>query len=172
MAKKLETITNLAMLTICILVGTKLFFSADSVLTSQKKSSPAPPDYSLDDVLPPLPGVSYAENQRTVLLVLRSTCPFCKDSVPFYQTLIDERNRRNAEVRIVAALETEDAGQSFLGEHDLAVDYLLVGGQISALKISSVPTLIIADDQGRVTGFWRGRLNGDEEEKILSTLLQ
>jgi thioredoxin-related protein len=108
--------------------------------------------------------VDWQKNRQTLLLVLSTTCHFCTESAPFYQTLTKERG----DTRIIAVLpQTVNDGKDYLNKLGVSVDEIK---QIpfSSIGIRGTPTLILVDNSGIVKDSWVGKLPNSEEAKVLS----
>lgn len=142
------------------------------LMIEQRFASPAAaprPQQSIraGDKLPALPGVKFDVAQRTLVIVTKSTCPFCEQSTAFWQRLVQESNLRK-NIRVLAVSdESAEVTRSYLGRHGVQVD-----GVVSAtLRVPGTPTLILVDGKGNVTHTWVGRPPSEQAElKVIDTL--
>jgi thiol-disulfide isomerase/thioredoxin len=115
-----------------------------------------------------LDGVDYGRADKTILIVFRSTCGYCIRSAPFYQELVERRNKSRSPVRIVAvAPASDDKAPSFPELQGWSPDYL-ARFQPGEFRIVGVPTVLIVDRQGRVQASWMGELSATEKEDVIS----
>lgn len=165
MKPRLETIANVATIAASMLVITMVVsrFLAPHATPSEP--------YQPGDVLPSIPGLQYSEVDRTVLLFVRSTCPYCTISMPFYKTLLDNRYSVGQPTYRVVALsyEPEDAITAYFAAHNLAVDDSLSIAP-GATAVTKTPTLLLVDTIGRVLGSWSGLLTAEREAEVRQTI--
>ena len=112
-------------------------------------------------------GIDWSESDRTLVMALESTCPFCQRSVPFYRRLIAEAGN---DVRIVAVAPPEDVGfKDFLTSGGL-VPHVIAFVPRGVLPVSGTPTLLLVDDGGQVTHTWIGMLDATREDEVVAEL--
>lgn len=116
-----------------------------------------------------LPGVDFTKGQRTLLLVLRSSCPFCEKSMPFYSRMMATKSK-DSQVVVVGG-EDEKILNNYLKVHDVAVDSIAVVTPESTPS-QVTPTAILVDRKGVVSNVWRGQLPPDKENEVLQLLSQ
>jgi Redoxin len=114
-------------------------------------------------------GVDFTLGQRTMLLVLRSSCPFCEKSMPFYSKMMANRSQ-NSRVIVVGA-ETETVLANYLKLHDIAVDGVATVTADSTPS-QATPTAILVDRDGVVNNVWRGVLGPERETEVLQLMSQ
>ena len=161
--KRVELLANLAIVLLAVVIGTVLvqrFFHRES-------ASSKPPAIAAG-VQVTLPGVDWKQNHKTLLVAIQQGCHFCTDSAPFYQRLVDAADRKG--VRLVAVLpQSTDEGRRYLttlGVHIADVRQ----APLSSLQVSGTPTLILVDENGRVSAAWVGKLPPDKETEVLGRL--
>ena len=86
--------------------------------------------------------------------------------MPFFRKLIQQKNSNFSVIAAVAHESILESQQRALEEADVNVD-ALVKIDVLDLKITKVPTLILADKKGKVIGFWEGYLNENQQEEVL-----
>lgn len=136
------------------------------------------PDQSADRISPtrttpvgktiPLEGVNWKKKKQTVVLYLSTTCRYCNESVPFYQRLIKEKSEQGFEIVAILSQNPEEA-KSYLKTHDLNLSQVF-SSSLSSLGVTSTPTLLLVNQDGVVSDFWRGKLNPDKEAEVLAKL--
>lgn len=116
-----------------------------------------------------LPGVDFAKGQRTLLLVLKSSCPYCEKSMPFYSRMMSTKSK-DSQVVVVGG-EDEKILNNYLKVHDVAVDAV---ASVTAESTPSqvTPTAILVDRNGVVSNVWRGQLPPDKENEVLQLMSQ
>jgi hypothetical protein len=165
--KGLDVLTNLAIVAAAVAVV--------SIAWARYRSPPAspPPGAIRPGVsLPvggsvPIAGVDWKKGERTVVLVLSTSCHFCAQSTPFYQRIA---GKRKDGVRLVAVFrEDVAAGRSYLTEHEIEVDHVL---QVppDRIGVRGVPALLVVDRAGRLSRAWSGKVSESTEAEILGLL--
>src|ERR1700730_6258014 len=108
--KRIETLSNVAMLVCCILFGTflvKNYLFGSHQPTTGRNPQPA----SLVGTKLSFPNIDWASHQQSVLLVLQKGCCFCEESMPFYQRLTRQLSNQ-ANTHLVAILpQNEQEGR-------------------------------------------------------------
>jgi hypothetical protein len=166
--KKTELLANIAIIVVAVLLGGVL---VKRYLWPGGDASPAP---RADPRIPAgtqatLPGVDWAKNGRTLLLVLSRDCRYCTESAPFYRSLARETEGR-PDIRLIAVFPQEVAeGRKYL--EDLGVNVHEVRQAApSSTGAGGTPTLILVDDGGVVKNSWVGKLAAPEESEVLNHL--
>jgi hypothetical protein len=114
-----------------------------------------------------IPGVNWARNNQTLLLVLREGCHFCSDSAEFYQRLVKAQGR-HANAKLVAVLPgTIDDSRKYLNNLGVLIDDIRQA-QLDAVGVRGTPTLLLVNDKGTITKSWVGRLPTDKEAEVIS----
>lgn len=165
MKHRLETATNIATIAACVAVI--------GVLAQRWLSGPNtvhPPAYEVGDTISELPEAAFRDSPRTMLLVASEDCRFCQESLPLYNTIASQLV---ASVRVVLVTSDEPAkADRFIKSSGFreAKIVRLSAARMRSLKIPGTPTVILADSSGVVENIWLGRLNGDRERELISTL--
>jgi len=114
-----------------------------------------------------LPGVDWAKNKRTLVLALSTQCHFCTDSAPFFQRIQKEAAKN---VRMVAVLpQGVDDGRKYLEGQGVHVDDVKQA-QLSTIGVTGTPTLLLVDGSGKVADAWQGKLQPEQETRVLAVL--
>ena len=166
--KKTEVLANIAIIVVAILLGgvlVKKYLLPGNDAGSAASADPRVPAGSKVS----LPGVDWAKNGQTLLLVLSSDCRYCTESGPFYQRLTRETAGRQG-IQLVALLPQEvEEGRKYLAGLGVPVNEVrqAAPGNTGARV---TPTLILVDGGGVVKNSWVGKLTAPEESEILSQL--
>ncbi len=162
LSKKLEIITNVAIILAAVaLIGTVTY---KFLLTGEEISAKMLKDGSEFSMLE----TNWAENKKSLVLVLQKDCHFCSESSPFYKTL-SEKNKGDKKIKLIAAFpQSVDEGKKYLSEQGIAVDEVR---KISfGNGIDGTPTLVLVDEKGKVVDSWEGKLTAEEERQVLGKL--
>lgn len=73
-------------------------------------------------------------------------------------------------MRYVAVLpQPVGDGQKYLSSLGVRVDEV-IQAQLNSIGLRGTPTLMLIDDKGAVSDYWIGKLNNDEEERLIRRL--
>lgn len=168
--KKIELLTNIAIVIVAILLGIVL---VDRYLL---RSSPPKPTNALPAMqIKPgtklsFPDAAWEKSGKTLLLVLSTTCRYCTESAPFYQQLARRKGSRE-DVRILAVLpQSLDEARKYLGDHGITVDQVRQAA-LGDVQAKATPTLIIVDKTGSVIESWVGKLPPEKEAEVFNHFL-
>ncbi len=114
--------------------------------------------------LEPLNGYKWNSHGATLVLALRSGCPFCQASMGFYGRVKDDW--RSGRLKAYPLVLYPDAAAEARPEirnlwQLTSVDYAGVG-------ILSTPTVLLVDSRGSVLRKWTGQLPASQEEIVLA----
>ena len=164
---KLDTIANIAIIIVCVIASVVL------VRNFFFQPGPAgPPMVEKGDRLEALQAELPAGADRTLVLALSPQCGYCTESMPFYKRLVDERNQKGSNVKVVAAVGQPEAlqpEQASLTSAGVTPD-ALIDLDFQTLKINGTPTVLLVDGKGKVLDVWFGKLTEGDEKKVLATL--
>ncbi|HKI01339.1 MAG TPA: hypothetical protein VKK31_05120 [Thermoanaerobaculia bacterium] len=164
----LDTVANIAIILVCVIAAVVLirnqFFPP--------RPPGAPPQVEKGESYDQLKAVVPAGSNRALVVAVSPTCHFCNDSMPFYKTLIDQRNQKSSQVKVIAAVPDEGAkaeeSQKFASAG--ANPDGMVHMDFSAIKVPGTPTLLLVDNDGKVLDVWVGKLDASREKEVLAAL--
>jgi len=108
--------------------------------------------------------VSWHDSPKNVVLVLSTTCHFCKESSGFYRKLVEDCR---SHARTVALFpQTSQEAQAYLKAEDVQVDEV-IHANFQSLQIGGTPTLLLVDSNGVVQKVWLGKLPEAKEKEVL-----
>lgn len=163
--KRVELLANLAIIVVALLLGAVLVKRYLWPGTPQREAVERAQIKPGDKLS--LPGLDWNKGDRTLLLVLSTTCRFCTESAPFYQRLAQEKTR-NTNVNLVAILpQTVSESQKYLNDLGVSVDEIRQATP-DAVKAVATPTLIIVDRTGAVIDSWVGKLPAEKEVEVVN----
>ena len=163
MKAKVETVTNIVILLFVLVVA--------GVYAKNNFFSGHPIPIKAGDRAPVLTGYDWALHPRTLVLALRHGCHFCEESAPFYKRLVDlEQNGRLGGIHIVAVFPDDKATvEKTLQEEGWQVDYR-PAVPLQNFKVAGTPTLVLVDGNRKVLDVWLGKLNPNEEGRVIDSL--
>lgn len=166
--KRVEFLSNIGIIVVAILLGVVLV--TRYLLPPSPKSEAADVAQIKPGIKLSLPGLDWGKSDRTLLMVLSTSCHFCTESTPFYQQLAQQKVGRS-DVRLIAVLpQSIGEAQQYLGAHGISVDEIRqsVPGAIYA---RATPTLITVDKTGSVIQSWVGKLPAEKEAEVMRAFL-
>jgi thiol-disulfide isomerase/thioredoxin len=135
--------------------------------TARRGSSPGPTPSQGAKVT--IPGVDFANSERTLLFVLSSSCKFCKESAPFYQRIVQEAQSIK-DLRLVAVLpQDEKDGEKYLSDMGISIREVKQS-RPESVGTSGFPTLILVDNKGAVKKAWVGKLPAQKEAEVVNRI--
>jgi len=161
--RKLEALTSLATLAVCILTAGVLvwrFVIPPSVGSSRAKV-PVGQHLRLSDV-------DWTAAPKTAVLVLSTKCHFCTESAPFFRDLVTTAHARK--VRVIAVLpQDRNEAMKYLGSLDLQFDGVF-SAPLDRVGAKATPTVLLVGTSGAVLDGWIGAVHGQGEAKLLNKL--
>lgn len=126
---------------------------------------PLEPEPRLDEIRLDGAALGVEWSDPTLIMVLRSDCGYCQESMPFYRRLTAE-----AEIPVIVAARIGDDGiRDYLAEQGVQPDELVmtVGWETPA---TGTPTIFLVDGDGVVMSAWVGWLSPESEEEVLAAV--
>lgn len=167
----LDTVANIAIILVCAIAAFVLirqnFFNEN-----QQQAGPRPPEVKVGEQFDALRQVVPAGSERALVVALSPTCHFCTESMPFYKRLVEQRNQKGSNTKVIAAVPRDDAKaeeQKTMATAGVQPD-ALVTLDFQTIKVPGTPTILLVDNQGKVLDVWVGKQDSSGEEEILETL--
>ncbi len=164
MKQKLEVVTNVVVITVACVIG-YYFWQA-----RRTPRNPLPDSVKVGDQLPSLSAYNWKAHDRTLVLALRNGCHFCEASMPFYRKLAQLEKSDQTDAHLVAVFPDDAAAvRQVVETQQLAVE-ALPGIELSQVKVDGTPTLLLVDQQGRVSKIWMGELPAALEAEVIAAI--
>ncbi len=165
MKNKVEVTANVVVIVLAVVIGS--VFLKDRFASS----GPAPNEVKVGDQLPGLHAYNWKAHERTLVLALRNGCHFCEDSMPFYRRLAKlEQSNQIGGVHLIAVFPDDPAIVRQVVETQQLTIEVLPGTELDQVKVQGTPTLILVDEQGRVSKVWMGELPAAEEAEVIAAI--
>jgi thiol-disulfide isomerase/thioredoxin len=168
----LDTVANIAIILVCAIAAFILirnhFFNPNQAGGPGQR----PPEIEAGEKHAALGQMVPAGAERALVVALAPGCHFCDESMPFYKRLVDERNQKGSNVKVIAAVSQEAAKapeQQKLTAAGVNTDGLMVL-DFDSVKLRGTPTILLVDNQGEVHKVWVGKQPSSGEEEILEAL--
>jgi thiol-disulfide isomerase/thioredoxin len=167
LSRKIELLANVAIISVALLIGVAFVRNHLSPAISARPAAPVPVPAGAKLSVP---GVDWAQSEKTLVLALNKGCHYCSASASFYQRLARE-TAGHKDVRLIAVLPQEvSEGKQYLDELKIPIQDIRQAS-LDSLGVSGTPTLILLDKTGSVTAAWTGQLPADKEPDVLRRLL-
>jgi thioredoxin-related protein len=130
-----------------------------------RRRAPAAPTQSLVGKIVSLPGVQFPKDRSSLLLVVSTSCHFCKDSLPFYKKVTEELRGK---LNVIAVLpQSQPEAQEFLRDAGVEADQI-VSASVDKVGARGTPTLLLVGKSGAVEHEWLGKLDVKGQQEVLS----
>lgn len=166
----LDTVANIAIIIVCAIAAFILI--RNNFFNQNQAGGPRPPEIEVGEKHDALAQVVPAGSERALVVALSPTCHFCEESMPFYKRLVDERNQKGSQVKVIAAVSQEGAKaeeQQKLAAAGVNADGVVVL-DFNSVKLRGTPTIVLVDNKGEVHEVWVGKQAASGEEEILEAL--
>jgi thioredoxin-related protein len=164
MRNKVEAAANVVVIVLAVVIG--------SVFLKDRFSAPGlgPNEVKVGDQLPGLNGYNWKAYDRTLVLALRNGCHFCEESMPFYRRLAQLEQSNQIGVHLIAVFPDAPAVVRQVVETQQLTIEVVPGFELGQLKVQATPTLLLVDEQGRVSKVWMGQLPAVEETEVIAAI--
>jgi thiol-disulfide isomerase/thioredoxin len=160
--KRLDVVANILVICVCV---------AALILLANKYLNAGSPTPEISES--PTPGTRVAvpglddSASETLVLVLDKSCPFCRQSAPFYKRLATSPNHNN--VRLVVAMDDPESEiRRYLDRLSVPIaDIATIDDIYDTMKVTRVPTLLLIRE-GIVRRSWVGTLSSEREGEVLA----
>ena len=91
--------------------------------------------------------------QRLILIFFRPSCPYCRASMPSFNALAAQLAPDSGIVMYGVALDSARAARSYAAEHALRFPVIAEPALrlVGLYRVSSVPLVLVLNEQGRMT---------------------
>jgi hypothetical protein len=114
------------------------------------------------------PGYSWNSYRKTLVLAIRTGCPYCEASLPFYRQLGEQEKSNVLHAHVLVVMPNDpSSGSSFLRKDDVGAQ-VIFGQRLGALKVSGTPTVLLLDSSGRIERAWIGQLTPSGEKEVMN----
>ena len=117
-----------------------------------------------------LPEIDYARRPLTLILFERSSCQYCTQSMPFYESLSHTLDRSRIQF-VAASLEAKEVSVQYLHGHNVIPDFVVQLPATRSYPIRGTPTLVLIDNSGKVRDSWVGALDPEREHDVKNALV-
>ncbi|QNI37400.1 TlpA family protein disulfide reductase [Edaphobacter albus] len=159
MKNKLETITNVVLLVVTLLVGGGFLYNQFNGAKDSASQQVIGRHINL--------GADHAfQADRTLILFISTDCQYCIASTPFYKRLV----QAHPKTPIIAAFpQKEDVAREYLAKHQIPISEVISAPQLLQ-ETTGTPTLMLVDKTGKVKNAWVGRLSPTTEKEVFKQI--
>jgi hypothetical protein len=162
---RIETLANIMTVVVSVILSVVLV--KEFLLPARMRRAVGPETAVGTSLRGSLPDVDWGKNGRTLILAISTRCHFCAESAPFFKRVEKERPR---DVKLVALLpQPVEEARRYLDGEGVHVDEVRQAS-LQSIGVAGTPTLLLVDARGKVSNVWRGKLQPDDEEKVIATL--
>jgi hypothetical protein len=112
--------------------------------------------------------LDFAAPRKTLVLVVKSSCPYCTASMEFYKRLANLDRVRSDQVRfVVAGPEPVPVLARYITGHGLHSKQIVTA---DVPGVSGTPTLFIVDKTGVIEAVWVGKLQPWTEQDVIDAV--
>jgi hypothetical protein len=164
MKNKVEVAANVVVILLAVVIGSVFLMNRFA------RPGPGPNEVKAGDQLPGLHAYNWKAHDRTLVLALRSGCHFCEESMPFYRRLAKLEQSNQIVVHLIAVFPDDPAVVRQVVETQQLPIEVIAGFELGQVKVQATPTLMLVDEQGRVSKVWFGELPAAEEAKVIAAI--
>jgi hypothetical protein len=164
MKAKVEVAANIAVILLAVVIGSVFLRDRFAIL------GPGPNEVKVGDQLPGLHAYTWKAHERTLVLALRNGCHFCDESMPFYRRLAKLEQSNQIDAHLIAVFPDDPAAvRQVVETQQLAIE-VVHGIELGQVKVQGTPTLMLVDEQGRVSKVWIGELPAAAEAEVIAAI--
>jgi hypothetical protein len=105
--------------------------------------------------------------RRSVVMFLKTDCPFCVQSRQLYKQISDKAQSTRL---VIVGYETRDVlRRRYVEEYGLDAD-IVATIEYGHTRLRGTPTVLVLDAASRVVSVWRGRLSQADEARLLAQI--
>ena len=167
-----DTLANIAAAAMCLVVT---YAVAERYILAKPASTPAVSGYRPGDDLSGIRDeLGIGRSGLSAVVVVSNSCHFCVESAPFYRQLAALQKEYGAEKfqTVFLGMSGASDAETFVSVHHLEARSVLATPKNVRAKIPGTPTLILVDENGRVSSSWAGKLSAADEKLVLSMVSQ
>lgn len=166
MRKTLELLTNLAVLIVALAIIATLVVN----FYEHKRTPTLQSGLARGQILPALGNLDYGASPETLIIALDARCTYCRESIPFYNKIIQANINQRSTTRIFAVFPNQkEEVESFVKQNNFNIN-TIPSVNFNAVKLRGTPIMILVDSSGRVKNFWVGKIPQEEEIALINNL--
>jgi peroxiredoxin len=161
---KLERTANMALIVACLLVSAQVGRN----LYNDHKRPTSSTQLKIGDRIRDTPDVKLSSVRASILLLTRSDCKYCTESMPAFQKISAEGRRVGFRVVAAASRESPTTNRQYLDSYNVPIDAAVAASTIGVG--GPTPLLLIVDRTGTIRGAWLGLMNETREREVLAAI--
>jgi len=165
----LDKLANVSIIFVCCAIGADVI---QRRMSAAPAAAPSPSfaysEYKSGETVE-IPGFARQADRPSLLFIVKSTCPYCTRSMPFYEQVARQFQGTGSIQLVGVCTEPDDACAKYFDEHGVKLD-ATVGVAANAVKIRGTPTLVLVNDNGTVKEVWPGELDAARQALVLAAI--
>ncbi len=161
--KRLDLIANFAV----IITSVALLAFLGNFWWMSHHPNTLPPAKALAGSTVHLSSVDFAQQKKTLLIVISPTCHFCVASEPFYRQLA---SMQGLKTHLVAVVPVPQADAERFVHSSINSSLEVVSASLDDVHVEATPTLLLVDAYGKVEKAWVGQLDDSGQKQVQSQL--
>lgn len=156
----LNRFVNVALVAAVVLIGYRQVVPAKAPVPTM------PPEHAIGETLT-TDLLEIAPGQPAVIVVTASSCKYCTESMPFYQTLAAAARVAGVAFVPIANGDTPDVNAAYLRTNRVEIDRQPLESRGVGLKVAGTPTLLVVDGKAKIVAAHKGLLGVAAQQAVL-----
>lgn len=166
--RRLEVITNLAVLLVCLMALVALLRVGATARLSSSRRQPSQLSVLEQGQVFHAASALHITGRPALIVALNTNCHFCAESLPFYRQLKEEPRDATAPPVIMIFPNSRSEVKAFLRGLDSDPLSVFAEQDFAGFGISGTPTVVLLNANGVIRRVWTGKLSADEEQEIMN----
>jgi hypothetical protein len=150
--KILETLTNIAVLVVAIIVAAVFVHSSGVLPSSSKPRNAAEAEQMLRGKAVPLADIRTSDSPATLVLGMSTHCIYCGQNTPLY-AILSHIKAEHRMAFVAVGPEPKAEIDDYFQSRNIAPDRI-VSRALESFNVSVTPTLMLVDSTGSVKYAW------------------
>lgn len=167
-SNRIEAVANLAIIALAIMLAVVLlsryFVSSPPAAASSQPSPVIKPGTELSYAK-----VDWKKNEKSLVMVLSTTCKYCSDSAQFYKRLTEKTSTEPSLGTVAVFPQKVGESAIYLKEKEIKVGQILEA-EPSEFSVRGTPSLLLVNKDGVVLDSWVGKLTPEKEQEVLTRI--
>jgi hypothetical protein len=164
--KNLDTVVNIA--TLISIISLIAFLGYKWAFPPTQQSS-YKENFAEGRTLAEIPTLNEDKFEKSVILILNTDCKYCNASLDFYKKLSSVRYNANSRQLTALFLQSEEVVKKYVKDKDFPIR-TISAVDFGKLGVGLTPTIVVVDQQRRVTKSWFGQLKSEQEQEVVNSL--
>ena len=158
---KLEIATNILIILVALLIG-------GTYLKSHYGRQEG--NLAIGETINAPPGYDWHSSAPTLVIAVRDGCVYCERSYPFYRQLQGLEHDKHLKAHLLMITPDDSARAAALLSGQGITSQAITDTPLGSIKVSSTPTLLLVDANGRLLQSWVGELDAAKSDALIAQL--